>query len=152
MKLILSCKSSRLIFVVVTLPLWIAAFYYCSGDSDCSFTSCCFLHTPVVSLLHLIPYRCEECCGLMYTKGKVNNSTFLTQDCFEMGCTGHHIISCLFLNHDKWWRNGGRRESLSSVILSLWTLQGINNLHLSIFQSPWLAARHPGLKVVPCGY
>lgn len=126
---------------MVTLPLWIAAFYYCSGDSDGSFTLRCFLHTPVVSLLPLTPYRCEECCRLIYTKGKVHNSTFLTQDCFEMGCKGHHVISLLFffLNHNKWLKNGGRREGLSSVILSLWTPQGINNLHLSIFQSSWLA-------------
>lgn len=83
---------------MVTLPRWITAFYYCPGDLDHIFILCCFLLTAVVSLLCLIPYRSEECCGLIYAKGKVNNGTFLTQDHFEVGCTGHYVISLFFFS------------------------------------------------------
>lgn len=130
MKLILSCKSLQLNlkwslypcglvhFTIVQETQVIYLFIY--------FTLCCFQLTAVVFLLCLIPCRCEECCGLIYAKGKINNGMFLIQDCFKVGCTGHYIVSLSFPNSwqvIKRWRDKRAfgRNNLNSF-LSSWCL------------------------------
>lgn len=59
------------------------------------FSLCCFQLTAVVFLLCLIPYRCEEYCGIIHAKGQNSNSTSLKQNCFEVSCTDLCVMSLL---------------------------------------------------------